>query len=156
VAGGHVVRIQLLAVRPELAKLQPVVTDDARIGRAAGQVFVGEVVDDTIEVALEVEGVERDVEPVGHAAGVAGIDGATAALLARWGVVFGSVDAGAHKKADDFVPLVLQQVGGDGTIHAAAHGQNDASRHRESSMKSTSASLLQPARAGQGEPTASP
>ena len=80
-AGGDEIGFELLAVGPQLAELQPVVADDARIRRAAGQVFVGEIVDDAVEVALEIEGVKRDVEPVGDAAGIAGIDGAAAALL---------------------------------------------------------------------------
>src|SRR5262249_16018419 len=44
-------------------------------------ILVGEVVDDAIELVLEIERVKRDVEAVGDAAGVTGIDGATAALL---------------------------------------------------------------------------
>ena len=50
-------------------------------GVRPGEVLVGEVVDDAVEVRLEVEGVERDVEPVGDAAGVAGIEARAAALL---------------------------------------------------------------------------
>ena len=111
VAGGDEVGVELLAVRPELAELQPVVADDARVGRAAGEVLVGEVVDDAVEVALEVEGVERDVEPVGDAAGVAGVDGASSSPSCgrrrRVGLV--GVRAGAHEQADDVVALLLEQ-----------------------------------------------
>ena len=82
VAGGDEVGVELLAERPELAELQPVVADDARVRRAAGEVLVGEVVDDPVEVVLEVERVERNVEPIGHAPGVAGVEGGAAALLA--------------------------------------------------------------------------
>ena len=130
VAGGDEVGLELLAVGPQLAELQPVVADDARVRRPAREVLVGEVVDDAAEVALEVEGVERDVEPVGHAAGIAGIEGAAAALLVRGAVVLGAVDAGAHEQADDLVALLLEQVRGHGAIHAAAHGQDDTGRHR--------------------------
>ena len=70
-----------LRERPELAELQPGVAHDARVRRAAARVLVGEVVDDPVELALEVEGVERDVEPVRDAPGVAGVDGRAAALL---------------------------------------------------------------------------
>ena len=81
VAGGDEVGVELLAERPQLAELQPGVADDARVRRAAAEVLVGEVVDDAVELALEVERVERDVEPVGDAPGVAGVDGRAAALL---------------------------------------------------------------------------
>ena len=80
-AGGDEVGLQLLAVGPELAELQPAVADDARIRRPAGEIFVGEVVDDAVELALEIEGVKRNVELVGDAPGIAGIDGAAAAFL---------------------------------------------------------------------------
>ena len=131
-AGGDEVGVELLAVGPELAELEPVVADDARVRRAAREVLVGEVVDDAVEVVLEVEGVERDVEPVGDAAGIAGVDGAAAALL----VVGRSrrrssrlMDAGAHEQADDVVALLLEQVRGDGAVHSATHRQHDARSH---------------------------
>ncbi len=81
-AGGDVSRPQLLTVGPQLAELEPAVADDAGIRRPPGKVLVGEVVDDAVELALEIESVERNVEAVGNPAGVAGVDGAAAALLA--------------------------------------------------------------------------
>src|SRR5207245_2443728 len=92
-SGGDVVGFELFAIGPELAELEPVVADDARIGSAAGQILVGEVVDDPLEVVLEIEGIERDVEPVGYAAGVAGVEGAAAAFLVGR-TVLGAVGAG--------------------------------------------------------------
>ncbi len=80
-AGGDELGAELLRERPELAELQPGVAHDARVRRAAERVLVGEVVDDLVELALEVERVERDVEPVGDAAGVAGVDRGAATLL---------------------------------------------------------------------------
>ena len=80
-AGGDEVGLQLLAVGPQLAELQPVVAHHAWIRRAAGEILVGEVIDDAVEIALEIQRVKRNVEPVGDAAGVAGIDGAATALL---------------------------------------------------------------------------
>ena len=82
-AGGDEVGVELLAVRPELAELEPVVADDARIRRSARGVLVGEVVHDAAEVVFEIEGVKRNVEPIGDPASVAGVDGAAAALLVR-------------------------------------------------------------------------
>src|SRR5208283_3578064 len=134
VAGGDEIGLELLAVGPELAELQPVVADDARVGRAAGEVFVREVVDDAFEVRLEVERVERDVEPVGDAPGVAGIERAAAAFLVRGGVIVVAMHARAHEQADDLVALLLEQVGGNGAIDSAAHGQYHACRHGGSSF----------------------
>src|SRR5262249_37706283 len=55
VSRGNEVGIELLAVGPELAELQPVVADDAGVWRAAGEVFIGEVVDDPVELVLKIE-----------------------------------------------------------------------------------------------------
>ena len=65
----------------QLAELEPVVALHARVGRAAAGVFVDEVVDDLPELGLQVQGIKRNVQPVGHAAGVLGVAGRAAALL---------------------------------------------------------------------------
>ena len=54
-AGGDEIGPNLLAIRPELAELEPDVAHHAGIRRPAGHVLVGEVVLDPPEVALEVE-----------------------------------------------------------------------------------------------------
>ena len=128
-AGGDVVGLELFAVGPEFAELEPGVADDAGVGRAAGEVLVGEVVDDPAEVLLEIQRVEGDVEPVGHAAGVASVEGATAALLVGGAVVRAAVPPGAHEEADDLVPLPPEQVRGHRAVHPAAHGEHDPGRH---------------------------
>src|SRR6185437_13465815 len=101
---------ELLAERPELPELQPVVADHAGVGRAAARVFVREVVDDLVEFAFEIEGVKRDVQAIGDAAGIAGIDGGTTAFLvvaASVGLVV-AVGPRAHEEADDIVTLPLE------------------------------------------------
>src|SRR3954469_16558241 len=80
VAGGDEVGPDLLAVGPELAELEPRVAEDAWVGRPSGRILVGEPIDDPGEVALEVEGIERDVEPVGDGSGVDGVGCAAAGL----------------------------------------------------------------------------
>ena len=50
-----------IGVIEELAEFQPVITNDARIGRPAGGVFVDEIVDDLVEFSLQIEGVEGDL-----------------------------------------------------------------------------------------------
>src|SRR5205814_374333 len=94
-AGGDVVSLHLPAVSPELAELEPAVADDARIRRAAGEILVGEIIDDAIEFALEIERVEWDIQLVGDAPGIAGIDGAATSLFVIGPAIFGPVDAGA-------------------------------------------------------------
>ena len=81
VSRGDEIGFDLLTVGPELAEFQPAIAYDARIRRPAGQVFVGEVVDDAVEVFLEVEGVKGDVETVGNAASVSGVHGAATAFF---------------------------------------------------------------------------
>ncbi len=81
VTRGDGVGIDLLGEFPQLAELEPVVAHHAGIGRAAGQVFVGEVVLDPAKRVLKVEGVKRNIEQVGHAAGVGRVGRAAAALL---------------------------------------------------------------------------
>ncbi len=123
-AGRHEVGPDLLAVGPELAELEPDVAHDARIRRPPGHVLVGEIIHDPREVALEVEGVERDIEPVGDALGIHGIGDAAAGLRPPLRVL--GVGTGAHEQADHIVPMLLQQAGGDRAINSAAHRQDNA------------------------------
>ena len=95
--GGHEICSELLPIGPQLAELEPGVANDARVGRAAGEVLVGEVVDDPAEMLLEVEGVERDVEPIRDAAPVARIDGRAAAFFAVRTRISRAMHAGAHE-----------------------------------------------------------
>src|SRR5204863_228725 len=60
VAGRNEIGLELLAVPPELAELQPAITDHTGVRRPPGQVLVREVIDDAIEIFLEVQGVEGD------------------------------------------------------------------------------------------------
>ena len=107
-AGRHEVGPDLLAVGPELAELEPDVAHHARVGRSARQVLVGEVILDPAEVALEIERVERDVEPVGDLLGVGGIGDAAAGFGPPLRVH--GIGTGAHEEADDLVALRLQQA----------------------------------------------
>ncbi len=132
-AGGDEVGPDLLAVRPELAELEPDVAEDARVGGPAGGVFVGELVHDPGEVAFEVEGIERDVEAVGDGSGVDRV-GARAAGLGPSLEAF-AVGSGAHEEADDLVPLLLQQVRGHRAINPPAHRQHDPAAHRNDRLR---------------------
>src|SRR5258708_8359692 len=105
---GNVVGFQLFAVGPEFAELEPIVANNAGIGCSPGKVFVGEVIDDAAEVALEVESVKRNVEQVGHPAGVAGVDGAAAALLVPGAIPFFPLLPPAPEPPDPLLPPSLK------------------------------------------------
>ena len=78
-ARGDELGADAVGVVEQLAEFQPGVADDARVGRAAGDVLVDEVVDDPVELVLEVEDIEGDVQHLGHAAGIGGVGRAAAA-----------------------------------------------------------------------------
>ena len=81
-ARGHVVGPDAVGIVEQSAELQPRVADDAGIGRSAGGVLGDEVIDDPVELLLEVDGVERDIELIGHSPGVGGVGGGAATLFA--------------------------------------------------------------------------
>ena len=71
-----------VGVLEQFAEFEPRIAHDARVGRAAGRVFGDEIADNLAELLLEVDGVERDSQAIGHPPGVVGIGGRAAALLA--------------------------------------------------------------------------
>ncbi len=82
-AGGDVVCADGFGVAGELSEFEVFVAADAGVGGAAAVIFADEVVDDSAEVVLEVEGVEGDIEEAGDLACVGGIAGGAAALVVR-------------------------------------------------------------------------
>ena len=133
---GHKLSPDAVGIIEQLAELQPVVALDAGIRRPTARVFIDEVVDDLPEFGLQVERVKRNVEFVRHAAGVFRIAGRAAALFvigpfvedrqpkARWaigGTSLLSLFAMPHEDADDVMPRLLEQPGGDARIDAAGH-----------------------------------
>src|SRR5262245_59035959 len=128
--GCYEIGLDSAAELPELAKLQPGIANHARIRSAARKILIGKVVDDAVEFALEVEGVERDVEPVGHSSCVASINcGAATFLVVPTGIWLVRVRAGAHEQADNVVPLFLEQHRRCRAIDASGHGQHDPTAH---------------------------
>ena len=59
--------------------------------------------------------------------GVAGVQGAAAALLVVGAAVVARVRARAHEQPDDLVTLLNQQRSGYGAIHSSAHGGDNNS-----------------------------
>ena len=105
-AGRHEVGSDLFAVGPQLAELEPDVADHARIGRSSREILVREVILDPREVALEIEGVKRDVEAIGDTLRIERVGHAAAGLGTALGI-FGR-GPGAHEDADHVVALLLQ------------------------------------------------
>ena len=122
-AGGDEIGPHLLAVFPEPAELEPDVAHHAGVGRAAVEVFVGEIILDPPELALEVEHEERQVEAVGDALGVDGVGDAATGLGAALFAL--GVGAGAHEQTDHVVSARFEQIRGHGAVDSAAHRQDD-------------------------------
>ena len=85
--GGHELGLHAVGIVEQPAEFEPGVADDAGIGRASRGVLRHEIVDDPAELVLEIQGIKRNIQPVGHPAGVFGVGGRAAALL-----VCGSLD----------------------------------------------------------------
>src|SRR4051794_26379221 len=81
-SGGDEVGVELLAIRPELAELQPVVANNAGVGRPTVEILVGEIVDDALEVLLEIQSIKGDIELISHPPCVSGVQGAATAARA--------------------------------------------------------------------------
>ena len=123
-AGGDVLRAELVGAVDEPAELQVLVAHHARIRRAAGLVFVGEVLDDVLlEFRRLVNQVIRDAELVADGARVG--DGLRAAALVL-GAVHAILRPELERDADDLVALLEQQRRRGGGIHSAAHAADDA------------------------------
>jgi hypothetical protein len=64
-------------------ELEPGVAPHARIGSATTAVLACKIIDDLLEVAREIERIERDAQAVGHATGIEGVGGTAATLVTR-------------------------------------------------------------------------
>ena len=140
-ARGDELGADAVGVIEQLAELDPVVALHAGIGRAAGRVFVDEVVDDPAELGVEIQRVKRNAQAIGDAAGVGGIGGGAAALFVVEAVDDGESCGELHRPlkrarrtaTGDWWPWRMktpitswpccdQQVGRDAGIDTAGHG----------------------------------
>ena len=80
-AGGDELGPDAVGIVEQLAELEPVVADDAGIRRAGRRYSSDEIIDDPAELVRRFRRVKRNIEPIGHAAGIGGVAGAAAALL---------------------------------------------------------------------------
>ena len=74
-------RVDLLCVVMQLAKLQPIVAAHAWVRRAAGVVLANKVINDAPEVLLEVHHIERDVELGSNQSRIGSVIDRTAPLM---------------------------------------------------------------------------
>ncbi len=123
-SGGDEIRAELVRAVNEPAELQILIAHHARIRRAAGFVFVGEVLDDVLlEFRRLVNEVIRYAELVANGAGIG--DGLRAAAPVL-GAVHTILRPELERDADDLVTLFQQQRRGGGGVHSAAHAADDA------------------------------
>ena len=123
-AGGDILRAELVGAVDQPAELQVLIAHHARIRRAPRLVFVGKVTDDVLlEFRRLVNQVIRDAELVADGARVG--DSLRAAAP-----VFGAVHAILRPElegdADDFVALFEQQRRRGGGVHSPAHAADHA------------------------------
>ena len=124
VAGRQRVGAEVAGRAEQVGELDRLVAGDARHRRLAGDIAVGEAVDDRLaEALLVVEDIVGDAEGFGDAARVVDVlAGAAGALpVGRLAVV---VELQRH--ADDVVAGPLEKAGDNGGIDAARHGDDDA------------------------------
>ena len=96
------------------------VAQHVRVGRAAGLVFAQEFGKNAVFVfGGEIDMLDVDADHVGHGGGVQKVLAAGAVLAVI--VVFPVF----HEDANDFVPGLLEQPGGDGGIHAAGKADDN-------------------------------
>ena len=124
VARRDVLRADFERALEEPAEFHIAVAGDAGVRRAAMRVLGEEVVDDFFaEEVFEIHDVVRDAEDVADAPRI--VDGGKRAAAA---VIFGEVAAlvrEPHRDADDVIALLQKERGREGTVHAAAHADDD-------------------------------
>ena len=140
VAGGDVLRIDLLSKLPQTSELQPVVALHARIRCASGKVFVRKVILDLQERILKIERMKGNAESICDPSCIRRIFRTAAALAIRSGSDnrqqsrrrhgAGSLHlTGPHKQSDHFIALLMQQHCGGRAVNSTAHRQYDAFSH---------------------------
>ena len=123
-AGGDKICAELVRAINEPSELQILIAHHARIRRAAGFIFVGEVLDDVfLEFRRLVNEVIRDVKLVADGARVG--DGLRAAALVL-GAVHAILRPELERDADDLVALLQQQRRRGGGIYSPAHATDHA------------------------------
>jgi hypothetical protein len=114
VAGGDLLGAQAHGVVEKGLELDLGVAQHVGVGRAAGLVFAQELGEHAVlVVGGEVDVLDLDADHVGHGGGVHEVDVGRAVFAVV--VVFPVL----HEDADHLVALLLEQVGGDGGVHAA-------------------------------------
>ena len=123
-SGRDEIRTQLIRAVNQSAELQILIAHHARVRRAAGLVFVGEILDDVLlEFRRFVNEVIRDVELVADGARVG--DGLWAAAFVL-GAVHAILRPELERDADDLVALLDQKRRRRRGINSSAHAADHA------------------------------
>jgi len=122
VAGGNELAVHSVGALQQGAPLDVGVAKYARVGRAAGHVFVDKVVDDVVaKFVADIDDEVGETHVDGHFAGVVdGVEATAAGLLLRPAAI--RVIPGFHGNSDNFISLLMQDHGRNGGVDAAAHG----------------------------------
>ena len=123
---GQQVSADLARGEQQLVKLQMVVAQAARDGRASGKIFVDERTHHVaLKALLMVDHVIRNAQVLGHAAGVVHVIDRAAAALHLLGHAFASGQAALvpelHGQAHHVVAFGAQHGRNGGRIHTAGH-----------------------------------
>ena len=77
----HELRSHAVGILEQFAEFEPGVANNARVWRPGRLILGDEVIDDPAEIGREVQGIERNVESVGHPPGIRRVAGAATTLL---------------------------------------------------------------------------
>ena len=120
VAGGNALGPQAHGVVEKGLELDLGIAQHVGVGRAAGFVFAQEFGEHPVfVVGREVDVLDLDADHVSHGGGIDEVDVGRAVLAVV--VIFPVL----HEQADDLMPLLLEQPGGHGGIHAAGQTDDD-------------------------------
>ena len=123
-AGGDVLRPQLIRPVNQPAKLEILIAHHTRVRRAPGLVFVRKVVDDVLlKFRRLVDQVIRNAQLVADGARIG--DGLRAAALVL-GTVHAVLRPELERDADNIVALLQQQCRRGGGVHSPAHAADHA------------------------------
>src|SRR3989338_797490 len=127
-AGGDIFNAHGQGTRPEKFEFDFFVAGNAGVGRSSGHVFAGEIIHHRgLEFFFHIEDVIRDAEFFRHAARVVHALHGTAGTGVQFVAILGR--PGLDGGAGDVMPLFFQKIRGDGAVHAAAHGNENALFH---------------------------
>ncbi len=125
--GRHEIGSDLFAIRPQLAELEPDVAHHTRVRCAAGEVFLSEIILDSLEISLEIKSVKWDIQAIRDVLSIDGIRGAATGFGPAFGIF--AVRTGPHEDTDDLMAFRLEQRGGNRAVDSTTHREYNPTSH---------------------------